>query len=174
MVNIYIKLPAGEFPLLFFLSGGEDFMFELTNEELKQLEISSRSQIVILNSSGRGTNFKYNPLAFTELGIAMLSSVLRSSLAIDINRNIMRAFVAMRRYLSSITAPENDINRIDKDIRELKQYIEEVFSDYNDINEDTALQLELINQTLAELATAGKTLAGRSKQQERTKIGYEK
>ena len=58
---------------------GEDFMFELTKEEL------SRSQIVTLNR-GRGGNFKYMPFAFTELGVAMLSSVLNSDTAIEINR----------------------------------------------------------------------------------------
>ena len=64
---------------------GNDFMFELTKEEL------SRSQFVTLNK-GRGNNFKYMPFAFTELGVAMLSSVLNSDIAIEINRNIMRAF----------------------------------------------------------------------------------
>ncbi|WP_270649424.1 ORF6N domain-containing protein, partial [Parabacteroides distasonis] len=68
---------------------GNDFMFELTKEEL------SRSQFVTLNK-GRGNNFKYMPFAFTELGVAMLSSVLNSDIAIEINRNIMRAFVAIR------------------------------------------------------------------------------
>ena len=59
---------------------GNDFMFELTKEEL------SRSQFVTLNK-GRGNNFKYMPFAFTELGVAMLSSVLNSDIAIEINRN---------------------------------------------------------------------------------------
>ena len=68
---------------------GDDFMFELTKEEL------SRCQFGILNK-GRGSNFKYKPFAFTELGVAMLSSVLNSKTAIEINRNIMRAFVAIR------------------------------------------------------------------------------
>lgn len=54
-------------------------MFELTRDEL------SRSQIVTLNK-GRGSNFKYMPFAFTELGVAMLSSVLNSDTAIGINR----------------------------------------------------------------------------------------
>lgn len=57
-----------------------DFMFELTKEEL------SRAQFVTLNK-GRGNNFKYMPFAFTELGVAMLSSVLNSDIAIEINRN---------------------------------------------------------------------------------------
>ena len=121
---------------------GEDFMFELTKEEL------SRCQIGILNK-GRGSNFKYMPFAFTELGVAMLSSVLNSKTAIEINRGIMRAFVAIRQMLTN--PPVDRIGNIEKEVKELKEYIEEVFADYNDINDDTRMQLELINQTLAEL-----------------------
>lgn len=121
---------------------GEDFMFELTKEEL------SRCQIGILNK-GRGSNFKYMPFAFTELGVAMLSSVLNSKTAIEINRGIMRAFVAIRQMLAN--PPVDRIGNIEKEVKELKEYIEEVFADYNDINDDTRMQLELINQTLAEL-----------------------
>lgn len=76
---------------------GEDFMFELTKDEL------SRSQIVTLNK-GRGSNFKYMPFAFTELGVAMLSSVLNSDTAIEINRGIMRAFVAVRQLLEKLNS----------------------------------------------------------------------
>lgn len=121
---------------------GEDFMFELTKEEL------SRCQIGILNK-GRGSNFKYMPFAFTELGVAMLSSVLNSKTAIEINRGIMRAFVAVRQML--VNPPVDRLGNIEKEVKELKEYIEEVFADYNDINDDTRMQLELINQTLAEL-----------------------
>lgn len=121
---------------------GEDFMFELTKEEL------SRSQIVTLNR-GRGGNFKYMPFAFTELGVAMLSSVLNSDTAIEINRGIMRAFVAVRNFL--LNPPTDPVCELQKEMKELKTYIEEAFADYNDINDDTRVQLELINQTLAGL-----------------------
>ncbi len=121
---------------------GEDFMFELTKEEL------SRCQFGILNK-GRGSNFKYMPFAFTELGVAMLSSVLNSKTAIEINRNIMRAFVVVRQLIS---LPQADkVTELQSEVKELKRYMEEVFTDYNDINEDTRIQLELINLTLAEL-----------------------
>ena len=73
---------------------GEDFMFELTKDEVDAL---SRCQFGTLNS-GRGSNIKYRPFAFTELGVSMLSSVLNSKIAIDTNRKIMRAFVALRQY----------------------------------------------------------------------------
>ena len=121
---------------------GDDFMFELTKDEL------SRSQFVILKN-GRGTNFKYMPFAFTELGVAMLSSVLNSDTAIEINRNIMRAFVAIRQLIAN--PPVDKVGELEKQMKELKDYIEDVFADYNDINEDTRMQLEMINQTLAEL-----------------------
>lgn len=62
-------------------------MFRLTKDETKQLVL--RSQIVTLNK-GRGYNIKYLPFAFTELGMAMLSSVLNSDTAINVNRDIMR------------------------------------------------------------------------------------
>ncbi|MCL2651052.1 MAG: ORF6N domain-containing protein [Candidatus Azobacteroides sp.] len=128
---------------------GDDFMFELTKDEL------SRSQFVTLNK-GRGSNIKYLPFAFTELGVSMLSSVLNSDTAIEINRNIMRAFVAMRQLIQN--PPVNEVKELQNEVRELKQYIEDVFTDYNDINEDTRLQLELINETLAELQTKNKEL----------------
>ena len=120
---------------------GEDFMFELTKEEI------SRSQFVILNK-GRGHNIKYAPFAFTELGVAMLSSVLNSDTAIEINRGIMRAFVAIRQLINS---PVDRISELQKELKDLKEYIDDVFADYNDINDDTRMQLALINQTLAEL-----------------------
>ena len=136
---------------------GEDFMFELTKEEI------SRSQIVILNK-GRGSNIKYTPFAFTELGVAMLSSVLNSPTAIEINRGIMRAFVAMRQLIH--ISPVDNIGELKNELKELKEYIEDVFTDQNDINEDTRMQLELRNQTLAELQTKDRGF------KERKRIGY--
>jgi hypothetical protein len=74
-----------------------DFMFELTQEE----HLSLRSQIVTLEK-GEGRHTKYLPFAFTEQGVAMLSSVLNSYKAIQVNITIMRAFVRIRQhYLDS-------------------------------------------------------------------------
>ena len=128
---------------------GDDFMFEVTRDEL------SRCQIGALNK-GRGSNIKYLPFAFTELGVSMLSSVLNSRTAIDANRKIMRAFVAMRNLI--LNAPVNEVKELQNEVRELKRYVEDVFKDYNDINEDTRIQLELINQSLAELQAKKKEL----------------
>ena len=72
----------------------EDFMFVLTPEEA----MGSRSQFVTLK---RGQNIKYAPYAFTEQGVAMLSSVLRSPRAIQVNIAIMRAFVRLREMIAS-------------------------------------------------------------------------
>jgi hypothetical protein len=124
---------------------GNDFMFELTKNVMFEC---SRSQIATLNK-GRGSNIKYLPWAFTELGVAMLSSVLNSDAAIEINRNIMRAFVVVRQLI--LSPPIQEMKELRKEVEGLKQYIEESFADYNDINDDTRIQLELINQSLAEL-----------------------
>ncbi|MBD5208206.1 MAG: ORF6N domain-containing protein [Bacteroidales bacterium] len=74
----------------------EDFMFQLTKEECL------RSQFVTSNGSRGGT--RYMPYVFTENGVAMLSSVLRSDKAIEVNINIMRAFSAMRNFLMNNAA----------------------------------------------------------------------
>jgi hypothetical protein len=85
-LNQAVKRNAVRFP--------EDFMFQLTVQELAAL----RSQIVTL--AGRpGEHRKYRPYAFTEQGVAMLSSVLRSKRAVAVNIEIMRAFVSMRRLM---------------------------------------------------------------------------
>lgn len=72
----------------------DDFMFEITREEYNSL----RSQSVTIENGGRGKHSKYLPFAFTEQGVAMLSSVLNSSKAIDMNIQIIRAFVFLRNY----------------------------------------------------------------------------
>ena len=135
VLNQAVKRNPDRFP--------EDFMFQLTNEETQNW----KSQIVTTNSIKMGV--RRNPYAFTELGIAMLSSVLNSKTAIQINMSIMRAFVAIRHI--AFTPPKDELQELQNDVRQLKEYIEDVFTDYNDINEDTRIQLELINKTLAEL-----------------------
>ena len=74
----------------------DDFMFQLTLEEVESL----RSQIATLKP-GRGQHRKYAPYAFTEQGVAMLSSVLNSGRAIEVNIAIMRAFVRLREVLAT-------------------------------------------------------------------------
>jgi hypothetical protein len=87
-LNQAVKRNVDRFP--------DDFMFQLTAEETAFL----RSQFVTLKA-GSGRHRKYRPYAFTEQGVAMLSSVLRSKRAVRVNIEIMRAFVQLRQMLSS-------------------------------------------------------------------------
>ena len=150
-LNQAVKRNTDRFPV--------DFMFQLTDEETEIW----KSQIVMSNSIKMGV--RRNPYVFTELGVAMLSSVLNSKTAIQINMGIMRAFVAARQLL--LNPPTDPVYELQNEVKELKEYIEEVFADYNDINDDTRMQLELINQTLAELQ-AQKALADKP----RNPIGF--
>jgi hypothetical protein len=86
-----------------------DFMFQLTAAETAIL----RSQVVIIRS-GHGTHSKYRPYAFTELGVAMLSSVLRSERAVQVNIEIMRTFVQLRRLLASNAALARKLDDLEK------------------------------------------------------------
>ncbi len=123
-----------------------DFMFELTKEEFDSLRCN-------FSTSKRG-GIRYMPFAFSEHGVAQLSAVLNSDIAIEVNIQIIRTFVAMRQW---ITTPPIDKNaELREEMKKLKAYIEDVFADQNDINEDTRIQIELINQTLAELQVQNK------------------
>lgn len=137
----------------------DDFMFQLAASEWDSL----KSQFVI--SSWGGT--RKSPFAFTEGGLAMLSGILKSDIAIQVNINIMRAFVAIRQLIAN--PPANRVGELEKQMKELRDYMEEVFVDYNDINQDTRMQLELINETLAQLQ-AQKRLTGKP----RNPIGFKK
>ena len=94
VLNQAVKRNLDRFP--------EDFMFQLTKVEAEEWESlkRSRSQIVTLKKN-RGTNIKYQPYAFTEHGILMLSSVLKSQRAVQVNIQIMRTFVRWRQMLAS-------------------------------------------------------------------------
>jgi len=125
---------------------GDDFMFQLTPEEFEQVRL--RSQFATLNK-GRGTHSKYLPHAFTLLGVSMLSSVLESDSAIEANRRIMRAFVTFHQLKS---LPLTDAyNELKHEIDNLKEEVNEILADQNDINEMTRAQLDAISTALAEL-----------------------
>ncbi len=96
----------------------EDFRFQLTKEEC------SKSQIVILNA-GRGQNIKKLPYAFTEQGVAMLSSVLRSPTAVAVNIQIMRAFVSMRRFAASNAEIFQRLSTMEYHQLEMQQHLQE-------------------------------------------------
>ena len=99
----------------------EDFMFELTKGESDSL----RSQIVTLK---RGEHVKYLPMAFTEQGVAMLSSVLNSKRAISVNIQIIRLFTKLRVILADTTEFRLEIEQIKKKLTNHSQNIEVVFN----------------------------------------------
>ena len=122
---------------------GNDFMFEVTHEEILRCQN--------VTSSWGGS--RYGAFAFTELGVAMLSSVLRSPLAIQVNRGIMRAFVEFRHMAATLSLPNTnaDVAQLRKDFEDLKLDIEDILHDQNDINEATRAQLDAISTALSEL-----------------------
>jgi len=140
-LNLSVKRNIKRFPY--------DFMFQLTSEEWNNLRLQ-------FETSKRGGR-RYMPYAFTEQGVAMLSSLLNSDIAIEMNIAIMRAFVYVRQVVLNVQ-PIDRVSELEKQVLELKQYLEDVFTDYNDINEDTRMQLELINETLAGLQAKRKEL----------------
>lgn len=131
----------------------EDFMFELTAEEVSAL----RCQNGILKT-GRGQHSKYLPFAFTEEGVAMLSGVLRSKVAVQVNINIMRAFVAVRQAIAALQSSELRYEQLSHKVDQLNAHVEEILHDQNDINQlqsqfnsEVALQIEVINDALDQL-----------------------
>ena len=142
VLNQAVKRNIDRFP--------EDFMFQVTAEEWVVIS----SQFVMTSRNKRPKSAL--PLAFTEHGVVMLSSVLRSDIAVQTSVLITRAFVAMRQIIAN--SPVIMSAQHQKEMRELTDYIEDVFADQNDINEDTRMQIELINQVLAELQVHKKHL----------------
>jgi hypothetical protein len=100
----------------------QDFMFQLDKEEAAAL----RSQIATSNT-GRGGR-RYAPYVFTEQGVAMLSSVLRSKRAIAVNIEIMRAFVELRRVASSYEVIEKRLEQIEQGMGEHDGQLEQIFN----------------------------------------------
>lgn len=147
---------------------GEEFMFQLTAEEWKiftNLHSSSshnasntdssssdynlRSQFVTSRFSDKWGGNRRPPYAFTEIGVAMLSSVLKSEVAIQANRKIMKAFVAYR-HLAELPLAATYLD-LRKQIEDLKNEVNEILADQNDINESTRAQLDAISTALVEL-----------------------
>ena len=138
----------------------DDFRFQLNNLEVKAL----MSQMVIVadlrsqfaTSSWGGT--RYKPYVFTELGVAMLSSVLRSETAIQVNINIMRAFVAMRHAVAAMQSADMKVEQLAHKVDQMDAHIDELMHEQRDINREqtetnneVALQIEAINNALDQL-----------------------
>ena len=149
---------------------GEEFMFQLTKEEWEMFTKASplpinednntssftdnynlRSQIVTSRFSDKWGGNRRPPYAFSEIGVAMLSSVLKSEVAIQANRKIMNAFVAYR-HLAELPLAATYLD-LRKQIEGLRQEVNDILTDQNDINESTRAQLDAISTALAELQT---------------------
>ena len=137
---------------------GEDFMFELSESEYNALK-----------DDGRGKYPKYPPFAFTEMGVAMLSSVLRSETAIRVNRAIMRAFVAMRNYITTTTQITAELAEIRAKLALLERADEDNAEAVNDLSEDMRKELDNIYQAIAALSVKTPTI-----DKPRRPVGYKK
>ena len=124
-----------------------DFMFQLTKEEFQKL----KNDLIFQNGISSWGGTRKLPYAFTEQGLAMLSGILNSEIAIDVNISIIRAFVAIRHMASSLPNTAAEVAQLRKDFEDMKLDIEDILHDQNDINEDTRAQIEAISDALAEL-----------------------
>ena len=139
-------------------------MFQLNKTEFEQL----KTDLIFQNGISSWGGTRKLPYAFTEQGLAMLSGILNSDIAIDVNISIMRAFVAIRRMTATLPTSNAaaDIAQLRKDFEDLKLDIEDILHDQNDINESTRMQLENITIALSELQ------AKEPKQKPRRRIGF--
>ena len=141
----------------------DDFMFELTKEEYDSLRCNNFTLNTVgdslrcknFTSNKRGGN-RYLPFVFTREGIAMLSGLLRSEIAIKANINIMRAFFQMQEALLIVSNTQLQLEQIRAEIKQLRTDMNETLADQNDINEMTRAQLEAISDALMELQNQDK------------------
>ena len=123
----------------------EDFMFQLDNKEFANL----KSQIVTSSWGGRRTP----PLAFTEEGIAMLSSVLHSDIAIAANISILRAFVKVREYLLMASTVSAEVKELRAKVDLLAMQQEENLAAVNDLSEDVRKDIDNLYLAIGELSS---------------------
>ena len=138
-------------------------------EEYNSLKISLRSQIVTLEIDGRGKYPKYPPFAFTEMGVAMLSSVLRSGSAIQVNIAIMRAFVAMRNYLTQASQHSAELAEMRSRLQLIEHEVRENLKAMNDMSEDIGKDIDAIYEAIGALSVKLPQI-----RQEPQKIGFKK
>ena len=138
-LNKAVKRNKKRFPL--------DFMFQLNQEEFQKL----KENLIFQNGISNWGGTRKLPYAFTEQGLAMLSGLLNSDIAINVNINIMRAFVQMRQALITINNAQLQLEQIRSEVKQLRIDMDETLHDQNDINESTRAQLDAISTALAEL-----------------------
>ena len=146
-----------------------DFLIELDIEEYNAMIACSRSQIVTLEKKGRGSNVKYKPFVFTELGVAMLSSVLKSETAIQANIGIMRAFFQVRQYLLTASTVSAELNELRAKVDLLALQREEDLGAVNDLSEDVRQDIDNLYLAIGELSSRMEE----KKQEPRRKIGFQ-
>lgn len=142
----------------------DDFLFKLSKEEANQLIAIGVSQNVISPDYNIGASEMF---AFTEQGVAMLSSVLRSKTAIQANIAIMRAFVAMRNYIATTTTVTAELEALRAKIALLERNDEDNMEAINDLSEDMRKELDNIYQAIAALS-----IKPQQAQPPRRPIGY--
>ncbi len=121
-----------------------DFMFQLTKEEFANL----KSHFVTSSWGG----VRKMPYAFTEQGVAMLSGLLNSDVAIDANIVIMRAFVAMRNYIATTTTVTAELAEIRAKLALMEHSDEDNAEAINDLSEDMRRELDNIYEAIAALS----------------------
>ncbi len=145
----------------------EDFMFKLTSEEANSLISNGGSQSVIPSGYNFGGQMPY---AFTEQGVAMLSSVLRSATAVQVNIEIMRAFVAARRLMLQNKEHELAINELRMKMQMLEEALESNLGAVNDLSEEMRQELDNIYEAIGALSVK----QPEPKQDKRNPIGFDK
>ena len=131
---------------------GEDFMFELSEDEYNVLKDRLRSQIASLEIDGKGKYPIYSPFAFTEEGVAMLSGVLRSPVAVQVNRAIMRAFVAMNNYLIQVSQYSAELAELRSRLLLVEQEVRENLEAMNDLSEDVRRDFDTVFEAIGALS----------------------
>lgn len=144
----------------------DDFMFRLTPAEANYLINMGRSQNVIPPDYNIGSSEMF---AFTEEGVAMLSGVIRSKTAIQVNIAIMRAFVAMRDYITTTSAVTAELAEIRAKLALLERNDEDNAEAINDLSEDMRKELDNIYQAIAALSVKPQQV-----ERPRNPIGYKK
>ena len=144
----------------------EDFMFEMTEQEYNSLIISLRSQFVTSNERG---GRRHMPFAFTEHGVIMLASLLRSEIAVQMSVQITRAFVAMRNYIMSTRHIEAELAELRAKLELLARNDEDNLAAVNDLSEDMREEISNIYQAIAALSVKVHQPAA---DQPRQKIGF--
>ena len=127
----------------------DDFMLRLTREEANALISIGTSQNVIPPGYNIGNSEMF---AFTEEGVAMLATVLRSPVAVQTSIAIMRAFVAMRNYITSASQVTAELSEIRARLELLERNDEENMEAVNDLSEDMRKEIDNIYQAIAELS----------------------